>query len=125
MRSTMHDYADPRMHAEMDRCAEACHECQDLLLELVHHCLSIGGEHAEPEHMGLVMDAICLTDATHSLLHRGSMMHATLCQACAEVCSACAESCEQVRPRDPKMMRAAEACWRCAEMCGRMAGDED
>ncbi len=106
--------------AEMDRCIEACQSCHEICLEAVHHCLHQGGAHADPHHIGLLLDCadICLTDA--QFMMRNSMHHQVICDACAEVCEACAESCGQLAD-EPHMQLCADQCRRCAELCRQMA----
>ena len=106
--------------AEVDRCIEACQSCHEICVESVHHCLHLGGKHAEADHIGLMLDcaAICLTDA--EFMMRSSPLHHEVCAACAAVCEACARSCEALA--DERQMRlCADQCRRCAELCREMA----
>ena len=106
--------------AEVDRCIEACQSCHEICVESVHHCLDLGGKHAEADHIGLMLDcaAICLTDA--EFMMRSSPLHHEVCAACAAVCEACARSCEALA--DERQMRlCADQCRRCAELCREMA----
>lgn len=80
----------------------------------------MGGEHARPEHMKLMLDCadICRTAADFML--RGSPRHGMICQSCAEICEACAEDCERIG----EMTECVEACRACAESCREMAHSE-
>jgi hypothetical protein len=104
---------------DMQHCIDICQECHNVCLETVMHCLHMGGEHAEPNHIRLLLDCaeICQTSANFML--RGSDLHGLTCAACAEVCNRCAEDCE--RFDDAQMKRCAETCRRCAESCREMA----
>ena len=105
---------------EIQDCIEECTHCSTICRDTASHCLLMGGEHARPEHIWLLLDCaeICQTSA-HFMMHNSPLHHAT-CGACAEVCERCAEDCD--RTGDDQMMRAcAEACRRCAESCARMA----
>jgi len=106
--------------AEMQRCIDDCLSCHSVCLETVTHCLEMGGRHAEPRHIRLLLDCaeICQTSANFML--RGSDLHSRTCGVCAEVCVRCAEDCEQFRD-DPMMMACAETCRRCAGSCQEMA----
>jgi hypothetical protein len=108
-------------HAEMERCAHACHECQDMCLALIPHCLSMGGPHSEPEHINALLDCAAICGVSHNMLHRQSELHVFTCQACAQICRACADDCEQIGRGDRRMMMCVEACDRCADLCERMA----
>jgi hypothetical protein len=106
--------------AHLDRCAHACHECQDLCLGMIPHCLSRGGPHADLGHINLLLDCIAICEASRNILHRGSFMHGATCTACAEICEECARDCER-KGDDPRMLRCAESCFRCADVCSHVA----
>ena len=104
----------------MQECIDRCQSCQELCLESVGHCLELGGEHADPDHVRLLIACaeICDTSARFMLL--GSEHHARTSDVCAEVCEACATDCAQF-DEDDMMKRCAEVCRRCAESCRQMA----
>lgn len=106
--------------AELERCAHACHECQDVCLATLTHCLRRGGRHAEFEHIRMMLDCIDICTSTHALLHRHSHLHEQACRLCAVACVHCGEDCERIAD-DPRMQRCVEACYRCADVCERMA----
>ena len=108
--------SDPRMQ----ECIDRCHGCQEVCLETVGHCLEMGGEHAEADHIRTLLACaeICETSARFMLLQ--SAHHTRTCEVCAEVCEACAEDCERLG-EDETMQRCADACRRCVESCRQMA----
>lgn len=108
--------------AMMDRCAQICHECQDVCLTTIIHCLDMGGKHVTREHQTVLSDCIAACGFSHNVLHRHSPQHVHSCRACAAICTACAESCEQFGDTDDRMKECAEMCRRCAESCTEMAG---
>jgi len=105
---------------EMLQCLKNCQECHSVCLITVAHCLGMGGEHAERDHIRLMLDCaqICQTSADFML--RGSGLHARTCAVCAEVCALCAEDCSRF-PEDRQMKACVEACRVCAASCRRMA----
>ena len=105
---------------EMQQCIDACDECRTACLATVAHCLEMGGKHAAPEHIRLLLDCaeICATSA--GFMARGSDLHGDVCGVCADVCEACAENCESLGG-SPQMQACADACRRCAESCRQMA----
>jgi hypothetical protein len=105
---------------QMQTCIDDCLDCHSICLETVNHCLQMGGKHAGPRHIRLLLDCaeVCQTSANFML--RNSDLHRQVCGVCADVCIACAESCEQFRD-DAQMMACAEVCRRCAESCREMA----
>jgi hypothetical protein len=110
-----------QMSQEMVRCIEECQACHNICLESVQHCLKMGGKHAEPHHIRLLLDCaeICQTSANFML--RMSDLHGRTCGVCAEVCERCAEDCEKFT-EDRMMQQCAEVCRSCAASCREMAG---
>ena len=108
------------MSDRMRECIENCQRCQEVCLESITHCLQMGGEHAAPEHIQMLIACaeICDTSARFMLL--GSQHHARTCDVCAEVCEACAQDCERLSS-DDLMQRCAEICRVCAASCRQMA----
>lgn len=108
------------INEKMRECIENCQTCHEVCLEMVPHCLEMGGRHAEPEHIRLLLDCaeICQTSANFML--RGSDFHPQTCGVCAEICEACAADCETFTD-DPEMQRCAEICRTCAASCREMA----
>lgn len=106
--------------AEMDRCIEACISCHEVCTESVVHCLSLGGRHADVDHIRALMDcaAICLADA--GFMMRQSPQHTDVCGVCATVCERCADSCAGLA-NEHQMQLCADECRRCAELCRAMA----
>jgi hypothetical protein len=100
-------------------CIEACQSCHAVCVETLTHCLTMGGEHADAAHIRTLLDCaqICATSADFML--RGSPMHGSVCDVCADVCNECAASCAALD--GPEMQRCAEECRRCAEHCREMA----
>jgi hypothetical protein len=79
------------------------HRCHDICTETITHCLEMGGDHAEPSHIWLLLDCaeICQTSANFIL--RMSDFHGQICGVCAEVCERYAEDGE--RFGDDQMMQ--------------------
>ena len=109
------------MGNDLQQCIQECLNCHSVCLATVAHCLEMGGAHASPPHIGLLLDCaeICQTSANFML--RGSALHARTCSVCAEVCEQCAQGCERIGGNDTQMQACADACRRCAESCRRMA----
>jgi len=105
---------------QMQACIQSCTECHGVCFETIQHCLKMGGKHAEPAHICLLMDCaeICQTSANFML--RGSDFHGMTCWTCAEVCNRCSEDCRRFDD-DPMMQRCADACRSCAQSCSQMA----
>jgi hypothetical protein len=107
------------MSDQMQDCIDHCQGCQETCLEMIGHCLELGGEHAEADHIRMLMACaeICDTSARFMLLE--SPHHVATCGVCADVCEACAADCD--RFDDETMARCADECRRCAAICRQMA----
>ena len=44
-----------RMTQDMQECSKRCWECHRVCLETISHCLQMGGQHADPAHIRLLM----------------------------------------------------------------------
>lgn len=106
--------------AQMEHCAELCHECQDECLRTIVYCLGLGGEHASLEHQTLLADCVAICGTSHNMLHRRSPRHVHTCRACAQICAECARHCERFA-QDETMKRCADVCRHCAEACEAMS----
>lgn len=110
----MHHHLNPEMQA----CMDACHTCHVSCLSMaMTHCLELGGTHAEPRHMRLMLDCAEICALTINFIARSSDHHRHICRECAEICRACAESCEGLSG----MEECAATCRRCAAACEKMA----
>jgi hypothetical protein len=104
----------------MQECIDNCEKCHDACMQTVTYCLTQGGEHVSPNHIGILMDCadICKTSADFML--RNSPRHGLTCAVCAQVCDACAQDCEAMGA-DSCMAECAQICRQCAESCRVMA----
>ena len=105
----------------MQECIAECSECHNTCLGTVRHCLELGGRHADPAHIGLLLDCADICRVSADFMLRGSERHALTCGVCADVCQACADDCERMAGADTVMLRCADVCRRCASSCRRMA----
>jgi len=117
----MSSHATQTVSHDMQQCIQNCTECHRVCLETVAHCLSMGGKHASPEHIRLLLDCAQICQTSVDFMIRGSNLHTLTCGVCAEICQRCADECEQMADGDAQMQRCAEVCRRCAESCRQMA----
>ena len=110
----MHHQIASELQAVIDKC-ERCHSI--CVSEIVNHCLQVGGEHARPDHITIMLDCaqFCATSADFML--RNSTHHAHVCGECADICAACAASCEKLEG----MEVCVAACRACEISCRHMA----
>jgi hypothetical protein len=112
--------AHTHLTAEMQECIQNCLDCHRICLESVTHCLKMGGKHAAPEHIRMLLDCAGICQSSADFMLRGSEHHHDVCGVCATVCEACAKDCERLSD-DELMRECAAICRRCAESCRQMA----
>ncbi|HEU5102906.1 MAG TPA: four-helix bundle copper-binding protein [Roseiflexaceae bacterium] len=85
----MENTARHSMDGHIQQCIQECTNCHSICLATVPHCLEMGGAHASPAHIGLLLDCaeICQTSANFML--RGSALHTHTCGVCADICERC------------------------------------
>jgi hypothetical protein len=105
---------------DMTACIDECGKCHRVCVETLRYCLEKGGRYAASNHILLLIDCaeICQTNANFML--RGSVVHRTICGACADTCERCAESCESIGD-DAQLKACAKTCRDCAQSCRNMA----
>jgi hypothetical protein len=116
--------SQPRGHQsddDMQQCIQLCQDCHALCVQTVGHCLTLGGRHATPDHIRVLLDCAEICETTAHYLLRESPLHARVCGFCADVCRQCADSCQQAAGEDQMVKQCVEMCRRCAKSCDRMS----
>lgn len=104
----MSDLSHDAMHAAWT--------CRDTLQgALVHHCLQMGGEHTEAEHVKLMLDCMEVCQTTADMIRRQSAFAQHVANVCADICNACADSCAAIESQH--MQECAAVCRQCAAAC--------
>jgi len=104
----------------MQQCIDACLRCYKTCLKTIPYCLQMGGSHAAPDHIELMVDCTEICQTAASFMLRGSSSIATICALCADICNNCAANCAQFS-NDAKMQECARQCRNCARLCQQMA----
>jgi hypothetical protein len=114
-------YQPINVNESMRECIQNCLDCYQSCTQMISHCLSMGGEHAKPEHINLLQACanICQTSAKFMLLE--SDFHPDVCRVCADVCESCAEDCRRLAGENETMSACADICERTSESCEKMA----
>lgn len=104
---------------EVRECLRDSLDCYQTCTETAVRCLTMGGKHAEYEHMNLLIDCarICSTNADFMI--RNSTYYPQTCGITADICDECADTCD--RFDEDFMKECASVCRRCAESCREMA----
>ena len=84
------------------------------------HCLELGGAHARPQHLRLMLDCAGFCAFTVEALGRKSQFHTRFASLCAQVCDTCAKDCAALGD----MEECVEACRDCALRCHDIARDD-
>lgn len=106
---------------EMEQCISDCSECFRVCTETMLHCLAMGGEHAEKEHIKKLLECAELCKYAAALMIMDAAASRRQCEVCIEACQSCAASCESIGDNDEQMRHCAKTCHKCAESCRAMA----
>lgn len=116
-----HHLTATSLSSEMQECIHNCSDCHDVCLAQVLHCLEMGGEHAAPAHIRLLLDCADACGTSRDFMLRSSEFHSRTCGICADICEKCADECERLADGDEQMLKCAEICRVCADSCRRMS----
>lgn len=115
----MHKQGKQTRSADVQQCIEECKECHAICMDTVTYCLNVGGAHAQPHHIAILLDCAETCHLSEDSMLRDSAVVPTIGAACADVCDACAIECEKFTG-DPQMKACADRCRSCAKACRRM-----
>ena len=105
---------------EVQKCIDACKECHGTCIETVQHCLTMGGAHAQPQHLAVMLDCAETCHLSEDSMLRDSPVFKQICGLCADVCDICSTECERF-PNDPQMKINAGRTRSCAQICRKIA----
>lgn len=113
---------DTEYDDDLTQCIDDCQRCHDICLQTaLQHCLKLGGEHATPEHIALMLTCAEMCQTAANAMLRASPLHNLICMTCGDLCDACAASCEGVGD----MQECIDACRQCAQSCQEMSEAAD
>ncbi len=104
---------------EVRECLKDSLDCYQTCTETTIRCLTMGGKHAEYEHLNLLMDCAKMCNTNADFMLRNSTYYPQTCGITADICDECADTCD--RFDDDFMKECASVCRRCAESCREMA----
>ena len=76
----------------MQKCIQLCRDCHAMCTQTIAHCLKLGGRHAAPDHIRLMVDCAQMCETTAEYLLRGSPFHERICGVCSEACEQCGKT---------------------------------
>lgn len=95
-----------------------CHAtCQSMAMT---HCLEMGGEHARPQHLRLMLDCAGFCAFTADALGRKSQFQTRFAALCAEVCQTCGDDCAAIG----NMEECVASCRDCVTVCRELSRPE-
>ena len=97
-------------HNSMEECIAQCLESFRFCSELIPHCLSMGGAHADPHHITLLTTCALMCETSAKMMMLESDWHTETCRMCAEICRKCADDCEDIADGDRMMLQCARVC---------------
>jgi hypothetical protein len=108
------------VNADLQACIQTCLKCHSTCLNTVTYCLKQGGQHADPDHLTLMLDCAEICQTCTNFMLRKSALHMRTCKICAEVCDMCAMDCQRFA-NDEQMQACADMCRQCSAHCREMA----
>jgi hypothetical protein len=109
-----------RLSVNMEDAIQNAMECSRIAQSCLQHCLSLGGKHADVEHISVMMECAEITRLSAQFMISTSDFTHDQCGVCARVCDACFESCDSIDPEDPHLNSCMVACRKCADSCRNM-----
>jgi hypothetical protein len=89
-------------------------DCHGTCLSMaLTHCLEMGGEHARPQHLRLMLDCADICALARDAILRKSQFHTSILTLCADICETCAKACEALGQMDD----CVAACRACMTAC--------
>lgn len=105
----------------LDACVRACETAERACSRAMSCALEIGGAHADPEFLRLLMECSRSCARSGQILVRGWWEQGPVCLECAELCEVCADECGGAP--DPAFAACADACRACARCCRHLASN--
>jgi hypothetical protein len=106
---------------DMQKCIQLCRDCYAMCTQAITHCLKVGGRHAAPDHIRLLLDCAQMCATASDYMLRESPFHNRICRVCSDLCKQCGKDCEQTAADDQMMKQCIEICRKCGDSCERMA----
>ena len=91
-------------------------KCHEACLDSLSYCIDMGGPHAEPNHLTVLIDCAKICETSNDFLLRDSGFSPLPVEICSLICDECADSCEQFKD-DENMQRCATMCRECKKEC--------
>jgi hypothetical protein len=98
---------------------ESCRDCRDICEETIFYAINRGGDLAQMDVLGVLMDCAGSCALSEKMMLRGSPFLRRMVPSIVEICEACAKMCDTV-PRDNYFRTCANSARRCADNLSQM-----
>ncbi len=106
---------------QMQQCIDNCRSAHQICVETMYHCLSKGGEHSDPSHIGLLIDCAQINEMNADFMSRNSEFHTKMCELCADIDEKTAKDCDMMSKNDDQMRACVEETTKSMNSCRMMA----
>ena len=105
---------------QFQHCIEACLQSFESCEQMIVHLNS--QRNVDSNLIGLLNDAVEITQVAATFMLRGSNFHFRTCGVCAEVCKVCAEALDNLSMETDDLLKSCVSTLReCSESCDQMA----
>jgi hypothetical protein len=104
----------------VEKTIESCRDCHEICEETIIHAIKSGGETAQMDVLGVLMDCAGSSKLSEKMMLRGSPYLRRVAPAAIEICEACAKMCDTI-PGDDYFSTCANTARRCADNLKELA----
>jgi hypothetical protein len=83
------DHEHEESHDELQHCIEECLNCHAVCTMTAQYCLTEGGEHADVNMIGVLLDCAEICQVSANFMLRGELHAAGLAAPCGHLCGLC------------------------------------
>ena len=98
----------------VEKMIESCRDCHDICEETIFYAINKGGDLAQMDVLGVLMDCAGSTALSGKMILRGSPYFRRMAPSVIEICESCAAMCDTV-PGDNYFRTCANSARRCAD----------
>ena len=104
----------------IDQTIESCRDCHDICEETIFYAIRMGGDLAQMDVLGVLMDCAGTCALSGKMMLRGSPYLRHMAPTVIEICESCATMCDTV-PGDDYFRTCASSARRCADNLKQLA----
>ncbi|MBI0584070.1 MAG: hypothetical protein ISF22_07565 [Methanomassiliicoccus sp.] len=104
----------------VERTIESCRDCREICEETIFHAIRVGGETAQMDVLGVLMDCGGICKLSEKMMLRGSPYFRRMAPTVVDICEACATMCDTIAG-DDYFSTCANSARRCADNLKQLA----